>query len=257
MCCQSAHGPDLRVPQILPWRQSAGESRNVRIGRWPPLPAKLDHGKRLSTAGSICPFEARSDHTVTADVTAGRHVLALRFVSGKASSGLAMGGPKELRKVPRDAWVGEACDLWTSAQPPERDGSVEHDDYVALVIGPDRSRGTWSRFVVNPAGALLDERSNGEQADRAHDFNCEWAAKVYPDRWTAEMRVPLSEMSINPASDPVIRMNLSRSIAGDGSRREIMTWYPQPTRGPHWVRHNLGWCILRDAPDEDLPGNGD
>jgi len=197
---------------------------------------------------------AISNHTVTTHMSAGRHVLALRFISGKASSGLAIGGPNELRQIPRGAWVGEACELWTTAQPPERDGGVEHDDYVALTIRSDKSSGTWSRFVVNPAGALLDERGRDGKTDRSHDFNCEWAAKIYPDRWTAEIRVPLSEAELNPASDPLVRMNVFRSIAGDGSRRGILTWYPQPIRGPHWAQHNLGWCILRGTPDDGRRG---
>ncbi len=188
-----------------------------------------------------------SNHLVNINLTKGRHVLAVRFISGKASSVLALGGPNELRTVPRAAWIKPARELVVRTRPSQRDASMDFEDYVALIIRSAQYPQTWAHLRVNPAGALFDEWNDGYGPEPHYNFDCEWAAQVYPDRWTVELRLPLAQIKLFPATDPVVRMNLVRNIGAVSDRDweyEVSTWYPEPLRGPHWDLANQGWLIL-------------
>ena len=141
--------------------------------------------------------------------------------------------------------AGDVVALGMSTPPTERDGAVPDDDYVAIILRSAQHPETWAQFMVNPAGALLDEWNNGSGPDSGYDFDCEWAAQVDADRWTVEMRLPLAEMKISAAVDQVVRMNIIRNVRGVRARvEELSTWYPAPLRGRHWDLTNQGWLIL-------------
>ena len=45
-----------------------------------------------------------TNHIVNVHLTKGKHILAVRFISGSGSSVFALGGPEELRKIPSGQW---------------------------------------------------------------------------------------------------------------------------------------------------------
>jgi len=54
--------------------------------------------------GNIAWPASITNYTRTLRLTKGAHVLAVRFISGKGSSVLALGGPEQLREIPPEKW---------------------------------------------------------------------------------------------------------------------------------------------------------
>jgi len=149
----------------------------------------------------------------------------------------------------RNLYVALVCYQDTSdmvVDAAERDEPAWKDDCVEIFVRSDRQPESWAQLVINPAGTLFDQWVDETASDLgpriSYDFDCEWAAHIQPDRWTAELRIPLAEMGISPADDPILRMNFVRNVVGGSS--EVSTWRPQPTYGGHAALFNQGWVIL-------------
>ena len=85
-----------------------------------------------------------------------------------------------------------------------------------------------AQFILNAAGAFYDQfyQQDGQSyAERvAHNFDASWGAKVYPDKWTGEVRIPLAEIGITPGPQSLIRMNFVRN-AHEGKDTRISAWF--------------------------------
>jgi hypothetical protein len=127
-----------------------------------------------------------------------------------------------------------------SASATKRDADVWRGDCVELFIRSAEHPETWAQLVVNGAGGLFDRWNDGTGADLSYDFDCDLSAKIYPDRWTAELRVPLDEMLVQPDESPVLRVNFIRTVTAG----EVSAWYPEPWGGGHHLIANQGWAIL-------------
>ena len=98
-------------------------------------------------------------------------------------------------------------------------------DWVAVVIDSYHDRRSASFFAVNPAGVKVDSRITGDNnADGSWD--AVWDAGVARDAegWTAEFRIPFSQLRYNRMQDGgVWGINFRRQIARRG---EMAFWAP-------------------------------
>ena len=127
-------------------------------------------------------------------------------------------------------YIGLECyqdtsNLVTQASP--RDGSTWKDDAVEIFINPKMTEYPWAQFIINAAGAFFDQygqREEQEYNDRLpYNFDASWAAQARADRWTAEVRIPLDELGIDPAKQRIVLMNFVRNVQGKDA--EISAWF--------------------------------
>ena len=97
---------------------------------------------------------------------------------------------------------------------------------VALDTFHDRANGFV--FAVNPAGAVFDAQTFNDQRDvsRAWEGIVEVETRLYDDRWTVEMRIPLSTLRYDPSpGEQVWGLNFSRRVR---RRNEDTYWAALP-----------------------------
>jgi hypothetical protein len=108
-----------------------------------------------------------------------------------------------------------------------RDGSTWKDDSVEIFINPGLAQFPYIQFIVNAKGAFFDlwGRKDGESySERVGvNFNARWKTAVEPDRWTAELALPLDEFDCAPKPDSLLRFNLARNVQGE--KAEISAWF--------------------------------
>lgn len=131
----------------------------------------------------------------------------------------------------KDIYVGMECiqdtsNLYTESAP--RDGNTWKDDSVEIFVNKGMETAPHAQFILNAAGAFYDQfyQQDGQSyAERvAHNFDASWGAKVYPDKWTGEVRIPLAEIGITPGPQSLIRMNFVRN-AHEGKDTRISAWF--------------------------------
>ena len=79
----------------------------------------------------------------------------------------------------------------------ERDGALDFEDHVVVVLDPFRDGRSGYVFAVNPGGARFDALVNpgGESVDRNWDGEWEAATSRDGDGWTVEIRIPIQTLS--------------------------------------------------------------
>jgi hypothetical protein len=82
----------------------------------------------------------------------------------------------------------------------ERDGALEAEDHVAVVIDPFQDGRSGYVFAVNPGGARFDGlvAPGGEDVDTNWDGEWQAASRRDDQGWTAEVRIPISTLSFKP-----------------------------------------------------------
>jgi Domain of unknown function (DUF5916)/Carbohydrate family 9 binding domain-like len=123
-----------------------------------------------------------------------------------------------------------------AAQLARRDASGIYSDWVHVIIGTYHDRRTAFRFSVNPLGV---ERDVLEYDDNNEDENWDavWTVGVKMDSlgWTAEYRIPFSQLRF-PAKEPptgrVWDIQIMRDIA---RRQERDSWAPWTVQSPGFV----------------------
>lgn len=101
-------------------------------------------------------------------------------------------------------------------------------DWAQVVIDGYRDRRTAYRFMVNPAGVQRDGViSNDDEGSEDLGWDAVWSSATQIDSlgWTAEMRIPLSQLRFSIASDGATRWGLQfgRQLA---RRNEQSYWSP-------------------------------
>jgi hypothetical protein len=78
----------------------------------------------------------------------------------------------------------------------ERDGDLDSEDHIILVLDPFLDGRSGYVFAVNPGGARLDAlvQPNGEDVDTNWDGEWEAATLRDGDGWTAEIRIPVQTL---------------------------------------------------------------
>ena len=108
--------------------------------------------------------------------------------------------------------------LWDSqpdsiiARMGRRDAPVQSDEFQVLIDAyHDRRSGFW--FVLTPAGTIQDgTASNDSQFDDTWDGIWQGKASIDSQGWTAEMRIPFSQLRFNEQGEYVWGIQLGRMI---------------------------------------------
>jgi hypothetical protein len=126
-----------------------------------------------------------------------------------------------------------------------RDGNTWKDDSVEIFVNRGMDAAPHAQFILNAAGAVFDQYDQDGKKDYAerlaYNFKADWGAKVYPDKWTGEVRIPLSELGINPTPDSLIRMNFVRN-AHEGKETRISAWFS--SMRAHADPLSRGWILF-------------
>ena len=129
-----------------------------------------------------------------------------------------------------------------------RDGSG-YSDWISVGIDSYNDSRTAFVFAVSPRGVRSDMMIfNDNQFDGSWDAVWEAAANIDDEGWTAEMRIPLSQLRYNGDSETQIRswgINFLREIARKG---EESFWAPTPPETSAIVSRFGRLENIRDLP---------
>jgi len=95
----------------------------------------------------------------------------------------------------------------------KRDGDVDNDDWIGILLDTFDDNTNAYLFQVNPMGTQKDGRiaDNGRTADFQWDESWESACQIYPEGWIAEVAIPFK----------VLRYDAKHSQWGFGAGRAI------------------------------------
>jgi hypothetical protein len=104
-------------------------------------------------------------------------------------------------------------------------------DMVGIDIDSYFDKRTAFGFFVNAAGVKLDmvTSNNGMAEDKTWDPNWFVATALNAEGWTAEMRIPLSQLRFSDKQDRVWGIEVYRSIF---RKDEMSMWQPYPRNAP-------------------------
>lgn len=105
-------------------------------------------------------------------------------------------------------------------------------DYFNLFIDSFRDGRTAFEFAVNPAGARRDVfiYNDGGGRDESWDPVYDWATNIDSLGWTAELRIPFTQLRFQPRDSVVFGLRVRRAIL---RRREEASWpfFPRDMSG--------------------------
>ena len=125
-----------------------------------------------------------------------------------------------------------------------RDGDLEVDDHVVVVLGPFFDHRNGFFFAVNPGGARIDGQISNNAEHPTLDWDGIWnaGARIVPEGWVVEIVIPFKTLRFKPGQT-TWGLNIQRQIK---RRNEIDRW-----AGP---RRNVWMTNLAEAGVlEDLP----
>ncbi len=152
----------------------------------------------------------------------------------------------------QDLYVGFECtqDLsQLSGIQVKRDGPVEADDSVTLLLRPTSADKPYIQVAINVPGGFLDamflpaDQQFGLPIEYDYDFA--WATGKHKNQWTAELKVPLQQLGWQLSDESIFRMNVVRRVRSSGD--ETSTWFPNFTEEGPEAPVNQGWLIF--APE--------
>lgn len=110
-----------------------------------------------------------------------------------------------------------------------RDGDVFKDDYVEVFLCPGTDRaGTFYQFAVNPAGTIIDVKTDKAKEDKGWDSKAKAAAKITKEGWQVELAIPMSDLGVQPGKlNKVWVANVGRFAVAEG---EDLGWCPTGRR---------------------------
>ena len=119
--------------------------------------------------------------------------------------------------------------------PVSRRDDRAQSDYLLVSLDPYHDRRTAYTLGVTAAGTRLDWYQPSDiEGDLDATFNPVWEARTHIDSagWTAEMRIPFSQLRFNDQPSQVWGLNIRRSLPG---RNEEAYWVMIP-------RNQTGWA---------------
>ena len=163
-------------------------------------------------------------------------------------------GPTEVRVLagPKAIAFGIRCD---DPQPSgivsftkERDGDLESEDHVRIVLGPFQDGRSGYVFVVNPGGARVDAliSPGGEDEDESWDGIWEAATRRDAGGWSAEILIPIETLKFRRRLHEW-HFNVERRIQ---RLQETSRWASPERDYPLTLTSRAG--LLTDLPDFDL-----
>jgi hypothetical protein len=108
-------------------------------------------------------------------------------------------------------------------------------DFLLVSLDPYNDRRTAYSFGVTAAGTRLEwYHPTDSEARIERSFDPVWSARTRVDSagWTAEMRIPFSQLRFNRHGDQLWGLNIRRSIPG---RNEESYWVLVPRTGTGWA----------------------
>jgi hypothetical protein len=95
-----------------------------------------------------------------------------------------------------------------------RDGSMSASDWLTIILDTYHDHRTAVGFEVNPSGVRRDQtRAEGAGEDDSWDPVWQAATRIDEDGWTAEIRIPFSQLRFNPADEQTWGVQVERQIA--------------------------------------------
>ncbi|RKY92130.1 MAG: hypothetical protein DRQ01_06715, partial [Ignavibacteriae bacterium] len=112
-----------------------------------------------------------------------------------------------------------------------RRDNLEHSDFFAVGLDPYHDKRSGYFFVVNAAGTLIDGvLFNDTYDDDSWDAVWEGEAAIDDLGWTAEMRIPFSQLKFNKSNLNVWGINYRRSIARK-NENDYLVFIPKTENG--------------------------
>jgi uncharacterized protein DUF5916 len=130
----------------------------------------------------------------------------------------------------------------------ERDGDLESEDHVRIVLGPFQDGRSGYVFAVNPGGARVDAliSPGGEDEDESWDGVWEAATRRDERGWSAEIRIPIETLKFR-RSLREWHFNVERRIQ---RLQETSRWASPERDYPLTLTSRAG--LLTELPDFDL-----
>jgi hypothetical protein len=95
-----------------------------------------------------------------------------------------------------------------------RDGSMSASDWLTIILDTFHDHRTAVGFEVNPSGVRRDQtRAEGAGEDDSWDPVWQAATRIDEEGWTAEIRIPFSQLRFNPADEQTWGLQVERQIA--------------------------------------------
>jgi hypothetical protein len=110
-----------------------------------------------------------------------------------------------------------------------RDGGMAASDWLTLIFDSYHDHRTAFGFEVNPSGVRRDQSRSESAEDDSWDPVWEVVTRIDDDGWTAEIRIPFSQLRFNPGDDQVWGLQIERQIARN---REFSVFSFTPTTQP-------------------------
>ncbi|MDQ3521352.1 MAG: carbohydrate binding family 9 domain-containing protein [Gemmatimonadota bacterium] len=110
-----------------------------------------------------------------------------------------------------------------------RDGSMTDSDWLTVILDSYHDHRSAFGFEINPSGVRRDQSRSETREDDSWDPVWEAATTVDAEGWTAEMRIPFSQLRFNPAQEQTWGLQLERSRARN---REFSVWSFTPSTQP-------------------------
>jgi hypothetical protein len=160
------------------------------------------------------------------------------FVQAEPNEGAAPTDGMEVRFLYDDdaLWIGARMESTQGLQAPlSRRDDGEQSEYVQVEMDTFLDRRTAYMFGITASGVRLDHYHPSDNEDDTDDeFDPVWQARTSVDQggWTAEMRVPFSQLRFNDQPERVFGLNIKR-------------WRPNLNEQTYWVvvgRTARGWA---------------
>jgi len=137
-----------------------------------------------------------------------------------------------------------------AAQLARRDASGIYSDWVHVMVDSYRDRRTSFRFSVNPRGVQKDVLEFDDRNGEDINWDAVWqvATRIDSLGWTAEYRIPFSQLRFGGAPKGVERIwgfQVMRDIA---RRNERDSWSPWKTTDPGFVSFEGDLAGILDIP---------
>jgi hypothetical protein len=179
-------------------------------------------------------IDGRLDDRAWADA-----IVASDFVQRAPDAGAPASERTEVRVLYDDHNIYIGARLYDSrpdsiVAPLARRGQNPYSDWFSVGLDTYHDRQSAFVFMVNPRGVKRDLRISSDRVVDA-DWEGVWdvATRIQPDGWTAEIRIPLSQLRFQvedgypagAANGTVWGVNFSRTLA---RRDEVSHWAPTP-----------------------------
>jgi hypothetical protein len=97
-----------------------------------------------------------------------------------------------------------------------RDMSMEASDWLTVILDSYHDHRTAYGFEINPSGVRRDQTRSESREDDSWDPVWEGQTSIDSTGWTAELRIPFSQLRFNPAREQTWGIQVERQIARKG-----------------------------------------